>query len=111
MLRPETASRAACAITLVALLLAVGVRAAEIDPDAAQAEAKATVKSTLDAVVAILADKSLSLAERERQVEEIAYDRFDFNTIARLVLARNWKRFSAEQKSDFVDAVRPRRSR
>ena len=104
MRRPEIAARATGAIALVALLLAVGARAAEeIDPEAAQAEAQATVRGTLDAVVAVLQDKNLSRAEREQQVEEIAYDRFDFQTIARLVLARNWKRLSAEQRSEFVD--------
>jgi phospholipid transport system substrate-binding protein len=103
MLPPEIAARATRAIALVALLLAAGARAEEIDPEAAQAEARATVKSTLDAVVAVLQDKSLSVAEQEAQVEKIAYTRFDFQTIARLVLARNWKRLSAEQRSDFVD--------
>ena len=34
-------------------------------------------------------------------IEKIAYARFDFTTMSRLVLARNWKRFSKDQQARF----------
>src|SRR5262249_14796852 len=33
-------------------------------------------------------------------------DRFDFELISRLVLAQNWSKFSAQQKTDFIDAFK-----
>jgi phospholipid transport system substrate-binding protein len=61
------------------------------------------VQNTADAVVAVLADKSLSSTEKRRKVEDIVYAHFDFQTLSRLVLARNWKQLSAAQQSEFVD--------
>ncbi len=61
------------------------------------------VQTTSDAVVAVLADKSLPAAEKRRKVEDIVYAHFDFETLSRLVLARNWKQLSAAQQAQFVD--------
>lgn len=93
---------AIAALALLSLPLAAGASAKDLDPDVAQAEARALVRGTLDAVVEVLQDSSLSLEQKRERTEEIAYARFDFDTITRLVLARNWKRLSQEQRSDFV---------
>lgn len=61
------------------------------------------VQQTADSVVAVLADKSLSSAEKRRKVEDIVYAHFDFETLSRLVLARNWKQMSAAEQAQFVD--------
>jgi phospholipid transport system substrate-binding protein len=65
-------------------------------------DAKKVVSTTLDEVLAVLRNKALPAPERRRRVEDIAYVHFDFETISRLVLARNWPKLSAKQKSDFV---------
>jgi phospholipid transport system substrate-binding protein len=93
---------AIAALALLSLPLTVGASAKDLDPDVAQAEARAAVRETLDAVLEVLKDSSLSLEQKREKTEEIAYARFDFDTITRLVLARNWKRLSQEQRSDFV---------
>jgi phospholipid transport system substrate-binding protein len=93
---------AIAALALLSLPLTVGASAKELDPDVAQAEARAVVRETLDEVLEVLKDSSLSLEQKREKTEEIAYARFDFDTITRLVLARNWKRLSQEQRSDFV---------
>lgn len=67
------------------------------------AEAQAIVRKTVDQVLEVLARESLSDAQRRQQIEEIAYQRFDFATISRLVLARKWKRFSPEQREEFIE--------
>ncbi len=86
------------AIGLVAVaLLAVPA----IADDAAEAEA--IVRKTVDQVLEVLAREGLSDDQRRQQIEEIAYDRFDFVTISRLVLARKWKRFSPEQQQEFIE--------
>ena len=40
----------------------------------------AVVQQTADAVVAVLADKSLNVEQRRHRVEEIVYAHFDFET-------------------------------
>jgi phospholipid transport system substrate-binding protein len=86
------------AIGLFAVVLLAGPALAD---DAA--EAQAVVRKTVDQVLEVLAREGLSDDQRRQQVEEIAYQRFDFATISRLVLARKWRRFSPEQREEFVE--------
>ena len=74
--------------------------AAAADP--AQDAASATVQQTLDGIVEVLRDRDLGDEVRRERVEEIAYARFDFQTITRLVLVRNWKKLSPEQREEFL---------
>jgi len=86
------------AVVLLAILcgVMVGVVRAEVSRTA-------LVQQTVDAVVAVLADKSLTADQKRAKIQDIVYDHFDFNTLARLVLARNWKQLSPEQQKDFVE--------
>jgi phospholipid transport system substrate-binding protein len=68
----------------------------------AQQDARAFVQSTTDDAIVVLKDKGLQPDQKIRKLEEIAYARFDFDTMARLVLARNWSKLSPEQQKDFV---------
>jgi phospholipid transport system substrate-binding protein len=69
------------------------------------------VRQTVDQILAVLANKDHSVDQRVRQIEEIAYDRFDFATISRLALARRWKGFSPEQREEFVEQYKIQLSR
>jgi len=80
----------------LALALAAAALAAPTE------EARALVDRTLGDVLAVLRDKAKPPAERRRRVEEIAYAHFDFDTISRLVLARNWPKLSEAQRGAFV---------
>ena len=73
-------------------------------PGAAAATDAATelVRTTLDSVLAVLRDKGMPAEQRRTKVEAIAYTNFDFETISKLVLARNWPKLSAKQQGDFV---------
>lgn len=84
------------AAILFALLLGTSALAADVDG------AKKVVRGALDQVLAILADPSLSEDARYEKVQAIAYDNFDFATMSKLVLARNWKRFDSSQQTEFV---------
>jgi len=99
---PEAARGMLCALSLLVAPFFAEAVTEGLDPDVARTEAKTTVKQTLDAVVAVLQDQSLSSKQRQTRTEEVAYEHFDFATITRLVLARNWRRLSEEQRSDFV---------
>jgi phospholipid transport system substrate-binding protein len=84
------------AALLCGLMLAVGAAAAESPP-------VQLVSRTVVDVLAVLNDPSLDLAARRQRIEVIAYDRFDFDTMSKLVVARYWKTFSDEQKDEFVE--------
>lgn len=71
-----------------------------------QTEPETIVRETIDRVIEILASEELSDAQRRQQIEDIAYQRFDFDTISRLVVARRWKGFTPEQRAQFVEQFR-----
>lgn len=59
------------------------------------------IQETVDAVIAVLNDGALDSAQRRKRIEQIALERFDFDTMSRLVLGRNWKSLSAPQQEEF----------
>ena len=85
-------------VAVVSGLAAPGVRAAT----ESEAGARAVIAETVDEVLAVLRDKSRPTEDRIRSIEQIVYGRFDLYVMSRLVLARNWKRFSDEQKEQYV---------
>jgi phospholipid transport system substrate-binding protein len=85
------------ALALGLLLLAAPTLAAPAD------EARATMQHTVDDVLAILGDKSLPLQTKKDRIQAIAYERFDFVTMSKLVLKRDWKKFDATQQQEFVE--------
>ncbi len=88
-----------------AVLLGWAVRAdAALEP--AEAEARHFVQKTIDDVMEILHDSTLELEQKKNRVEELAYERFEFQLISRFVLARNWNSMSEQQRTDFVDAFK-----
>jgi len=75
-------------------------------PAAAPAEAptaKSIIEKTVVEVLAVLGDAERSTSQRRLALEEIAHQRFDFRTMSKLVLGRNWKRLEAEKRDEFVD--------
>lgn len=91
------AQRVALTIAAAALLLATsasGVPAADTPA--------AVVQQTADDVIAVLQNKELTSEQRRQKIEEIVYTRFDFKTLSRLVLARNWRTLTPEQQEAFV---------
>ncbi len=84
---------------VVSGLAAPGVRAAT----ESEAGARAVIAVTIDEVLAVLRDRSVPTEDRIRSIEKIVYGRFDLEVMSRLVLARNWKRFSEEQKAQYVE--------
>lgn len=86
------------ALLLCLLLLAL--------PAIALAEAltaRAIIERTVDEVLMVLGDEERTVSQRRLALEEIAHDRFDFRTMSKLVLGRNWKRLDAGKRDEFVD--------
>jgi len=89
----QTVALLAAALALPAALPA---RASAVEPGARE-----VVQQTVDEVLAVLGDATLSHAAQRERITEIAYQRFDFPTMSKLVLARYWKRFDAAQREAF----------
>ena len=86
------------AFAVAGALLMVGF----IPPVAAEQSPRDVVQSTSDQVLAVLAEKDLSKQERRDKVRAIVLRSVDFETLSRLVLARNWTRFSPAQQQEFM---------
>src|SRR5262245_42250651 len=69
-------------------------------------EARAVMERTVADVLAVLRDASLPLQAKRDRIQKIAYDRFDFVTMSKLVLKRDWKKFDAGQQQEFVAEFR-----
>ena len=65
-------------------------------------EPRQVVQQLADSALAVLRDGSLSAEDKRLRIQEIVYPHMDFETMTRLVLARNLARFSPEQKAEFI---------
>lgn len=63
----------------------------------------AMVQQLIDTVTAVLADKTFTADQKRHKIEEVAYTHFNFETVSKLVLARNWKDLSPQQQQDFIE--------
>jgi phospholipid transport system substrate-binding protein len=94
-------------IAALAAALAIGLTAgaaAGVTPaPAAPDSATALIQQTVVQVLAVLGDDTKPVPQQRLELEEIAHNRFDFRTMARLVLARDWKRLDAVKRDEFVD--------
>lgn len=97
--QPERRAAFLCGIVGLLLCMSVTPNVGAASPNGPSA----VVQETADAVVAVLADKNLSTAEKRSKIEQIVYAHFDFTTLSKLVLARNWKQLSPAQQHDFVE--------
>lgn len=93
-----TRSRRGVVLVCLLALCSAGADAAE---SALPPEPRETIQATIDQVLGILRDKSLKPGQRRAELEKIADARFDFRTMSRLVMGRNWKRLGPEQRDEF----------
>ncbi|MBW2495809.1 MAG: ABC transporter substrate-binding protein [Deltaproteobacteria bacterium] len=94
-------ARSVFALMLVMLALPVGGARAADDP-AITGEPRKVIEEAAVEVVAILAQRERPAEERISAIEEIAFEIFDFTTMSKLVLARNWRKMEPGQRSEFV---------
>jgi len=94
---PSRVGRRRAVASVVAILMLLGAQTS-----GSPIGARETMRLTIDAVLAVLNDPALDAAGRRSAIEKIAYERFDMVTVSRLVLARYWKRFTPEQREQYV---------
>lgn len=73
------------------------------DTQAKMTAARTMVEATVGQILAELAAEGVADNVKIKSLEKIVFGDFDFNTMSRLVLARNYKRFSKEQQQEFED--------
>lgn len=100
--RRWTALAAAFVLAAVAAPLALPAPLGVLHAAAAESP-RETIEVTVTRVIEILKDRGIDTAARRHRIEEVAYQRFDFDTLSRLVLARNWSTLSKEQQARFID--------
>jgi phospholipid transport system substrate-binding protein len=94
-------SAAARGAVLCAACVALASSLGTFLPAAADEGPRAVVEETANAVLAVLNQKELPTEEKRAKIEDIVYAHVDFETLSRLVLGRNWKRFDQRQQADF----------
>lgn len=99
----STTRSSAAAIAAGLALLWAGDAAADASAENALG-AQALIEKTVVQVLGVLNDPTRTLPQQRAELEKIAHARFDFRTMSRLVLGRNWKRLDAKQQADFVEA-------
>lgn len=85
------------ALAGLSLMLLIDGRGAAADQTPSQ-----VVDDLASQVLPILQDNALSADQKRDRIEQIAYQAMDFQILSKLVLARNWSKFSPPQQSEFV---------
>jgi phospholipid transport system substrate-binding protein len=101
------------AFILVALPLALfstSTAGAADDPTLTDAP-RQLIHETAGEIVGILAQKDLSSEKRIGAIEKLAYEIFDFTTMSKLVLARNWRKLDKDKRAEFVGEFKRHLSR
>ncbi|MGE3540303.1 MAG: phospholipid-binding protein MlaC [Candidatus Tectimicrobiota bacterium] len=65
-------------------------------------EPQEKVRQTVEAVVAVLADKSLPAQERRSRIRRVVLQRFGFEEMAQRSLAQHWRPLTPQQRQEFV---------
>jgi len=86
-------------LLLLPLLLWGGSALATIGPSE-------QVEQTVKQVLHVLSDHGLTKAQRRQEVVEIVRPRFDYRAMSQIILARQWRRASPEQRKRFVELFR-----
>ena len=106
---PRLVSCFVAVIFLLGSLLPVAAIAA--DDQKLTAAPRQLIEETAGQIVAALSQRELSSAERISEIESIAYKVFDFTTMSKLVLARNWRKMDKPKRAEFVREFRRHLSR
>ena len=88
--------------TALAAALWVALAAPSFAEGEAHPSPRAVVEDALGRVIAVLNETGASEDDRRDRIAEIAYAHFDFDTMSKLVIARPWRKFTKEQRAEFI---------
>jgi phospholipid transport system substrate-binding protein len=100
--QPWLVSRVATVLFVFGISATLGVSAmAAEDPDITVAP-RELIDDAASRIVSILGRKDQASDARVAEIEAIAYELFDFTTMSKLTLARNWRKLDKEKRAEFV---------
>lgn len=67
-----------------------------------EVSARQVAEETLAKVMAVLNEKGASEASRRDRIAAIAYENFDFDTMSKLVIKRPWRKFTEQERKEFI---------
>jgi len=102
----QTFSRSCFCLSLLSLSLALPLGVASQAQAAATDAPRAVIQGAMNEVIQVLRSKELEQTQRQDRIEEIAYARFDFDRMSRLVLAKNYKKLDTSQREAFAEEFR-----
>lgn len=110
--RPNLLHGFVASLVMIGLVTTSIVRpAAAAEDTALTAEPLQLIDETAQKIVAILAREDEPAETRITEIETIAYEIFDFTTMSKLVLARNWRKMDKAKRSEFVREFKQHLSR
>ncbi len=83
-------------------LLLAGTPAGPATAESPADSPRKVVEGAISEIVEVMNQKGASEDDRRHRIAEIAYANFDFDTMSKLVIARPWRKFTKEQRSEFV---------
>jgi len=87
-------------ILLIIFMLAFAIQAKAVS--VVSASPTAQLRTTVDAILDILRDKTLGVETRRDKIRTLVNQRFYFRAMSQRTLGRNWKKASTEQQNKFV---------
>ncbi len=90
----------------LALLLVLAAWLATPVGEARAVEARQVVQQATDEILAVLRNDELTTSAKRTRIEEIAYANFDFERMAKLALARSYKKLDETQRLEFQQEFR-----
>ena len=84
-------------VALLVLFIGPGVALAT-----GEDEARAVIQGTIDQVMAVLQNESLTDSQKVDELKAVAEAKFDFDRMSRLVLARNYRKLSEQERTEFL---------
>lgn len=93
--------------TSVVLLLAAGLaQIASAESAEPAVPARGVVEGALGQIIKILNNAGSAEEVRRDKIAAIAYERFDFDTMSKLVIARPWRKFTEAERAEFIAAFK-----
>ena len=96
----STRSRTRFATALLGVVVGLALATA---PVRAAGTARDVVAGAMDEILAVLKDKGTTTQDRMGKIESIAYVHFDFDSMSRFVLAKNYKDLNDQQRKAFEE--------
>jgi phospholipid transport system substrate-binding protein len=93
-------------VRIFTLLLFIFSLTASLSTSANVTSPSERVKETVERIVDILKNQDLSKQERLNRVKAVVRERFDYESMSQVILAKSWRKATKEQREQFITLFR-----